>query len=113
MLSIGLAMLSTDLAMLSAGPAEKPLALSKNQKKELVQVSFNRQILELRKSFNAQVNAIAKEFAGHGSHYSANQIWNQVIFKFSAPKKTWKPMLPNAWAHAKAQAHCRQGKWFQ
>src|SRR5258708_38728965 len=22
-------------------------------------------------------------------------------------------MLPNAWAHAKAQAHCKQGTWFQ
>ncbi|KAF8332245.1 uncharacterized protein EI90DRAFT_3015870 [Cantharellus anzutake] len=88
----------------------EPATLSKNQRKELVRTSFNKRILELRKSFDAQVHAIAQEFVRHGSRYSANQIRKQVVYKFSAPKKVRKPMLPNAWAHAKAQAHRKQEK---
>ncbi|KAF8314889.1 uncharacterized protein EI90DRAFT_3022148 [Cantharellus anzutake] len=88
----------------------EPATLSKNQRKESVQTSFNKRILKLRKSFDAQVHAIVQEFVGHGSHYSANQIRKQVVYKFSAPKKVWKPMLPNAWAHAKAQACRKQEK---
>ncbi|KAF8322791.1 uncharacterized protein EI90DRAFT_3130894 [Cantharellus anzutake] len=88
----------------------EPATLSKNQRKELVQASFNKWILELRKSFDAQVHAIVQEFVRHGSCYSANQIRKQVVYKFSAPKKVRKPMLPNAWAHAKVQARHKQEK---
>ena len=81
-----------------------PLSTIKEKSKELVQEAFNKCILELRQTFNAKVDEIALEFTGKGPCYSCSQICSQVIYNISTPKKTQKPMLPNAWAHAKAQA---------
>src|SRR5260370_33799213 len=82
---------------------EPPSAPSKRKYKELVREAFNKWILELKRTFNAKVDDIALEFAGKGPCYSCSQICSQVIYNVTSPKKTRKPMLPNAWAHAKAQ----------
>ncbi|KAF8341598.1 uncharacterized protein EI90DRAFT_3116693 [Cantharellus anzutake] len=57
-----------------------------------------------------RINSIALEFSGKGSCYSRSQIRSQVIYNLAAPKKTCKPMLPNAWARAKAQANRKQAQ---
>ena len=90
---------------------EPPSAPSKRKNKELVREAFNNRILELRRTFNAKVEDIALEFTGKGPCYSRSQIRSQVIYNISAPKKTRKPMLPNAWAHAKAQADRKKSMW--
>ncbi|KAF8332285.1 uncharacterized protein EI90DRAFT_3015896 [Cantharellus anzutake] len=76
----------------------------KRKEKELVREVFNKRVLELKHTFNAQVDNIALEFSGNGACYSRSQIHSQIIYNLAAPTKTRKPMLLNAWAHAKAQA---------
>src|SRR5260370_29322127 len=90
---------------------EPPSAPSKRKYKELVQEAFNKQILELKQTFNAKVDDITLEFAGKGPCYSCSQICSQVMYNISSPRKTHKLMLPNAWPHAKAQADCKKSIW--
>ncbi|KAF8314404.1 uncharacterized protein EI90DRAFT_3022327 [Cantharellus anzutake] len=82
----------------------------KRKEKELVREAFNKRVLELKHTFNAQVDNIALEFSGNGACYSRSQIRSQIIYNLAAPTKTRKPMLPNAWAHAKAQADRKRAR---
>ncbi|KAF8317284.1 uncharacterized protein EI90DRAFT_3133908 [Cantharellus anzutake] len=90
---------------LSSATYYVPMVLATGQReKDLVKEAFNERVAALKTNFEAQVSAIALEFSRRGHHYSQRQIRTQVIYKLSKPKKMRKPMIPNAWAHAEAQA---------
>ncbi|KAF8310621.1 uncharacterized protein EI90DRAFT_3139337 [Cantharellus anzutake] len=74
------------------------------RERDLVKQAFNAQVIQLKADFESRVSAIALEFSGRGRHYSKHQIRSQIIYNLSKPKKTRKPMLRNAWAHAEAEA---------
>ncbi|KAF8322992.1 uncharacterized protein EI90DRAFT_3246217 [Cantharellus anzutake] len=78
--------------------------VDKRRERDLVKQAFNAQVIQLKADFESRISAIALEFSGHGCHYSKHQIRSQIIYNLSKPKKTRKPMLRNAWAHAEAEA---------
>jgi hypothetical protein len=82
----------------------------KRRERDLVKQAFNAQVIQLKADFESHISAIALEFSGRGCHYSKHQIHSQIIYNLSKPKKTRKPMLCNAWAHAEAEARCLKGK---
>ncbi|KAF8311112.1 uncharacterized protein EI90DRAFT_3288815 [Cantharellus anzutake] len=84
--------------------------VAKAKEKDVTKQEFNARIMQLKANFEVQVSAIALEFSRRGHHYSQRQIRNQVIYKLSKPKKTRKPTMPNAWAHAQAEAERLKGK---
>jgi hypothetical protein len=78
--------------------------VARQKEKDITKQAFNERIMQLKMKFEAQVSTIVLEFSSRSCHYSQCQIRNQVIYKLSRPKKMHRPMLPNAWAHAVAEA---------
>ena len=81
--------------------------------KKAIKTAFNQRVSELKKLIELQVEAIALDFSSHGTHYSKNQIRSQVHYRMAKPKKSRKPMLANAWAHAQAEARRLKGTSHQ